>query len=145
MGYDQSEVAEGGESLNKRFRAEILQDNIPNEGLFTAKLIINEVMEKDAGSTNILTVTNELGTTKYPFTLSLGDKPASAAGTGPVIAIVIVAIIIIVVIVVAVIARSQGMLCFADKNAEEDGKKSTAQFEALEKGDELPEKEPIKA
>ena len=26
-----------------------------------------------------------------------------------------------------------------DKNAEEDGKKSTAQFEALEKGDELPE------
>jgi len=141
--YDQSEVAEGGESLNKRFRAEILQDNIPNEGQFTAKLIINEVMEKDAGSTNILSVTNELGTTKYPFTLSLGDKPASA-GTGPVIAIVIVAIIIIVVIVVAVIARSQGMLCFADKNAEEDGKKSTAQFEALEKGDELPEKEPIK-
>merc|ERR1712107_452354 len=70
-----------------------------------------------------------------------GGVQASAAGTGPVIAIVIVAIIIIVV---AVIARSQGMLCFADKNAEEDGKKSTAQFEALEKGDELPEKEPIK-
>ena len=37
------------------------------------------------------------------------------AGSGPVIAIVIVAIIIIVVIVVAVIARSQGMLCFAGK------------------------------
>jgi len=75
---------------------------------------------------------------------SQGGVQASAAGTGPVIAIVIVAIIIIVVIVVAVIARSQGMLCFADKSAEEDGKKSTAQFEALEKGDELPEKEPIK-
>ena len=39
-----------------------------------------------------------------------------AAGTGPVIAIVIVAIIIIIVIVVAVIARSQGMLCFAGKS-----------------------------
>jgi len=130
--YDQSEVAEGGESLNKRFRAEILQDNIPNEGQFTAKLIINEVMEKDAGSTNILSVTNELGTTKYPFTLSLGDKPASA-GTGPVIAIVIVAIIIIVVIVVAVIARSQGMLCFADPpKPEEDKEKAVEKEEGSE-------------
>ena len=55
----------------------LFQENSPNPGQFTAKLIINEVMEKDAGSTNILTVTNELGTTKYPFTLSLGDKPAS--------------------------------------------------------------------
>merc|ERR1712227_331612 len=122
-------------------------------------LIINEVLEEDAGSENKLTVTNELGTTVYPFTLSLGDKPASAsavsgsqsgnlannaAGTGPVIAIVIVAIIIIIVIVVAVIARSQGLLCFADKNVDEDGKKTTAQFEALEKGDDIPEKEPIK-
>ena len=39
------------------------------------------------------------------------------AGTGPVIAIVIVAVIIIIVIVVAVIARSQGMLCFAGEFA----------------------------
>jgi hypothetical protein len=61
-----------------------------------------------------------------------------------VIAIVIVAIIIIVVILVAVIARSQGLLCFADKNVDEDGKKTAAQFEALEKGDDIPEKEPIK-
>jgi len=61
-----------------------------------------------------------------------------------VVAIVIVAIIIILVIVVAVIARSQGMLCFADKNEEEEGKKVAAQFEALEKGNDLPEKEPIK-
>ena len=38
------------------------------------------------------------------------------AGTGPVIAIVIVAIIIIVVILVAVVARSQGLLCFAGKS-----------------------------
>jgi membrane-associated protease RseP (regulator of RpoE activity) len=61
-----------------------------------------------------------------------------------VIAIVIVAIIIIVVILVAVIARSQGLLCFADNNVDEDGKKTAAQFEALEKGDDIPEKEPIK-
>jgi len=36
------------------------------------------------------------------------------------------------------------MLCFADSNLGEDGKKSTAQFEALEKGDDQPEKELIK-
>jgi len=154
--YDKSEVMEGAESLNKRFTADVLQDG-PNDGMFTARLTIAEVMEADAGSNSELSVTNELGTTKYPFTLSLGDRPAaasavsgaqegvvSAAGTGPVIAIVIVAIIIIVVILVAVIARSQGLLCFADKNVDEDGKKTAAQFEALEKGDDIPEKEPIK-
>merc|ERR1719461_2664297 len=106
-----------------------------------------------------LMVANDLGTTLYPFKLSLGEKPAAAppvsgsddgsvaisgAGTGPVIAIVVVAIIIIVIIVIAVIARSQGMLCFADANLGEDGKKSAAQFEALEKGDDQPEKELIK-
>ena len=74
--YDDSTVGEGAESLNKRFMADVLQEG-PNEGMFTAKLIINEVMEEDAGSENKLTVTNELGTTVYPFTLSLGDKPAS--------------------------------------------------------------------
>jgi len=126
--YDDSTVGEGAESLNKRFMADVLQEG-PNEGMFTAKLIINEVMEEDAGSENKLTVTNELGTTVYPFTLSLGDKPASAAGTGPVIAIVIVAIIIIIVIVVAVIARSQGMLCFADPPKAEDDKEKAVEKE----------------
>jgi len=125
--YDDSNVGEGGESLNKRFIADVLQEG-PNDGMFTAKLIINEVMEEDAGSENKLTVTNELGTTVYPFTLSLGDKPASA-GTGPVIAIVIVAIIIIIVIVVAVIARSQGMLCFADPPKAEDDKEKAVEKE----------------
>ena len=42
------------------------------------------------------------------------------------IAIVIVAIIIIVVILVAVIARSQGLLCFA-------GKSSISMFELLKR------------
>jgi len=157
--HDESRVGEGSESLSKRYRAEVLKEG-PNDGQYTAKLTISAVTEEDAGTTNELSVTNELGTTIYPFTLSLGDKPAAAsavsgasvpggeaavAGTGPVIAIVIVAVIIIIVIVVAVIARSQGMLCFADKNVDEDGKKTTAQFEALEKGDDIPEKEPIKA
>jgi len=153
--YDKSNVNEGAESLNKRFTADVLKDG-PNDGMFTARLTITEVIEADAGGSNELSVTNELGTTKYPFTLSLGDRPAAASavsgaqggvvsGTGPVIAIVIVAIIIIIVILVAVVARSQGLLCFADKNVDEDGKKTAAQFEALEKGDDIPEKEPIKA
>ena len=74
--YDKSEVMEGAESLNKGFTADVLQDG-PNDGMFTARLTIAEVMEADAGSNNELSVTNELGTTKYPFTLSLGDRPAS--------------------------------------------------------------------
>merc|ERR1712025_27980 len=100
----------------------------------------------DAGTENNLVVTNELGTTSYPFTLSLGEKPAAApavsdsqenggvpspteAGSGPVIAIVIVAIIIIVVIIVAVIARSQGMLCFADPPKTEEDKEKAVEKE----------------
>merc|ERR1712045_1018526 len=129
--YDKSNVNEGAESLNKRFTADVLKDG-PNDGMFTARLTITEVIEADAGGSNELSVTNELGTTKYPFTLSLGDRPA-AAGTGPVIAIVIVAIIIIVVILVAVIARSQGMLCFADPpKSEEDKEKAVEKEEGSE-------------
>jgi len=128
--YDKSQVMEGGESLNKRYRADVLKDG-PNDGMFTAKLTVAEVMEADAGSNNELSVTNELGTTTYPFKLSLGDRPA--AGTGPVIAIVIVAIIIIVVILVAVIARSQGLLCFADPpKSEEDKEKAVEKEEGSE-------------
>jgi len=136
-------VPEGAESIDKRFKADILTDG-PSDGMYTARLTIVKVQEDDAATENNLIVTNELGTTSYPFTLALGEKPAAEAGSGPVIAIVIVAIIIIVVIIVAVIARSQGMLCFADKNIGDDGEKSAAQFEALEKGEASPEKEPIK-
>jgi len=157
--YDKTEVAAESESLDGRFKAEQLKPG-PNDGFYTARLIINPVKPEDAGTTSELVVTNPLGTTKYSFTLSIGDKPASApavsdsldggvpspteSGSGPVIVIVIVAILIIVVIVVAVFARSQGMLCFADKNIGDDGEKSAAQFEALEKGEASPEKEPIK-
>jgi len=154
--YDGTEVAMGADM--ERYAAEEVTVG-PTDGMFTARLVIKDVMAEDSGTSNELTVENDLGTTKYKFTLALGEKPPSApavsdtvdgtlptqaAGSGPVIAIVIVALIIIVVIVVAVIARSQGMLCFADKNVGEDGEKSAAQFEALEKGQASPEKEPIK-
>merc|ERR1711902_23337 len=140
--YDKSQVMEGAESLNKRYTADVLQDG-PNDGMFTARLIVAEVMEQDAGSNNELSVTNELGTTKYPFTLSLGDRPA-AAGTGPVIAIVIVAIIIIVVILVAVIARSQGLLCFADPPKSEEEKEKAVEKEEGSETESAKGEEPAK-
>ena len=69
-------VAEGSESINKRFKADILADG-PNDGMYTAKLTIVTVEQEDAGTENNLVVTNELGTTSYPFTMSLGEKPAA--------------------------------------------------------------------
>jgi len=156
---DDLELLEGGESLDKNFVAEVLQKG-PNEGMFTAKLIINDVTEKIAGSSMSLVVANELGRTFYPFKLSLGEKPAAApavsgsdgsvassgAGTGPVIAIVVVAIIIIVIIVITVIARSQGMLCFADPpKTDEDKEKAVEKEEGSEtesaKGEETAKEE----
>eukprot|EP00092_Neocalanus_flemingeri_P030364 GFUD01032962.1.p1 GENE.GFUD01032962.1~~GFUD01032962.1.p1 ORF type:complete len:532 (-),score=132.75 GFUD01032962.1:652-2247(-) len=125
---DGIEVAEGSESMDTRFKADILAEG-PSDGMYTARLTMNPVKPEDAGTTSELIVTNELGTTKYPFTLSVGDKPAAEAGSGPVIAIVIVAIIIIVVIVVAVIARSQGMLCFADPPKTEEDKEKAVEKE----------------
>ena len=74
--YDKSQVMEGAESLNKRYTADVLKDG-PYDGMFTARLIVAEVMENDDGSINELSVTNELGTTLYPFTLSLGDRPVA--------------------------------------------------------------------
>jgi len=138
-------VAEGSESINKRFKADILAEG-PNDGMYTAKLTIVTVEQEDAGTENNLVVTNELGTTSYPFTMSLGEKPAAApavsdsqenggvpspteAGSGPVIAIVIVAIIILVVIIVAIIARTQGMLCFADPPKTEEDKEKAVEKE----------------
>jgi len=76
--------------------------------------------------------------------LDAGVPSIDEASSGPVIAIVIVALIIVIIIVVAVVARAQGILCFADKNVGEENEKSAAQFEALEKGDPSPEKEMIK-
>jgi len=122
------EVLEGGQSLDENFQAEVLQDG-PSDGMFTAKLVISQVTEMIAESDMNLMVANDLGTTLYPFKLSLGEKPAAGAGTGPVIAIVVVAIIIIVIIVIAVIARSQGMLCFADPPKTDDDKEKAVEKE----------------
>merc|ERR1712039_826627 len=55
----------------------------------------------------------------------MGQRPPVEAGSGPVIAIVIVAL----VIVVAVVARAQGILCFADPPKEEDKEKAVEKEE----------------
>ena len=68
-------LMESAESLDKNFKAEMLQDG-PSDGMFTAKLVIQEVTEEIAKSDMKLEVTNALGTTFYPFKLSLGEKPA---------------------------------------------------------------------
>eukprot|EP00092_Neocalanus_flemingeri_P007808 GFUD01008429.1.p1 GENE.GFUD01008429.1~~GFUD01008429.1.p1 ORF type:complete len:758 (+),score=132.02 GFUD01008429.1:578-2851(+) len=73
---DGIEVAEGSESMDTRFKADILAEG-PSDGMYTARLTMNPVKPEDAGTTSELIVTNELGTTKYPFTLSVGDKPAA--------------------------------------------------------------------
>jgi len=70
-------LMESAESLDKNFKAEMLQDG-PSDGMFTAKLVIQEVTEEIAKSDMKLEVTNALGTTFYPFKLSLGEKPAPA-------------------------------------------------------------------
>ena len=74
--HDGVEVSEGSESIDKRFEADILTDG-PSDGMYTARLTIKTVNQGDAGTESNLVVTNELGTTKYPFTLSLGEKPAA--------------------------------------------------------------------
>lgn len=155
--YDGTQISGASESLDKRFKADDLVPG-PSDGLFTAQLTITKVTEEDAASENKLIVTNSEGTTEYTFSLGLGEKPPTApavsdtegvpspkeAGSGTMVIIIIVAFIVIVATVAVVIAKSRGMLCFADKNVGDDGEKSAAQFEALEKGEASPEKEPIK-
>jgi hypothetical protein len=139
--HDETEVPMGGSK--NRFTSAVLEDG-PHAGHYTAKLTIDKVTKEDQESDNVLLVQNDLGETQYKFSLGVGERPPVEASSGPVIAIVIVALIIVIVIVVAVVARAQGILCFADKNVGDDNEKSAAQFEALEKGDPSPEKEMIK-
>jgi len=139
--HDGTIVPMGG--AQSRFTSTIIQDG-PHAGQYTAKLTIDKVTKEDEESDNVLVVQNELGNATYKFSLGVGERPPVEAGSGPVIAIVIVALIIVIVIVVAVVARAQGILCFADKIVGNDNEKSAAQFEALEKGDQSPEKEMIK-
>merc|ERR1711981_1485152 len=152
--HDETIVPMGG--TNNRFTSAVLEDG-PHAGHYTAKLTIDKVTKEDQESENVLVVQNDLGETQYKFSLGVGERPPVAgsnldavvpsideASSGPVTAIVIVALIIVIIIVVAVVARAQGILCFADKNVGEENEKSAAQFEALEKGDPSPEKEMIK-
>lgn len=155
--YDGTKISGASESLDQRFKADDLVPG-PSDGLFTAQLTITKVTEEDAASENKLIVTNSEGTTTYTYSLGLGEKPPTApavsdtegvpspkeAGSGTLVIIIILAFIVIVATVAVVIAKSRGMLCFADKNVGDDGEKSAAQFEALEKGEASPEKEPIK-
>lgn len=141
--HDKTIVPQGSESINRRFVAGKPESG-PHAGYFTAKLTINKVDEKDQNSVNKLIVKNELGETEYRFSLGVGEKPAVEANSGQVVIIVVVVAIIVIIIAIAVLARAQGMLCFADKNAGDDVEKSAAQFEALEKGEPSPEKEMIK-
>ena len=53
----------------------MLQDG-PSDGMFSAKLVVKVLTEEIAKSDMRLEVTNALGTTFYPFKLSLGEKPA---------------------------------------------------------------------
>jgi len=155
--HDGTKIPQESESLDQRFKADAVVPG-PSDGLFTAQLTISKFTNEDTDAENKLVVTNSEGTTAYKFILGLGEKPPAAptvsdtegvpspkdAGQYPIVAVVIVAFLIIIVIVAAVIAKSRGMLCFADKNMGDDGEKSAAQFEALEKGEASPEKEPIK-
>jgi len=95
---------------------------------------------------NTLTVENEHGEVKINFKLAAGEKPPvdsgmktedtdqktdGEAGTGPVIAVVIIILVIIVVVAVFVVARSQGLLCFAvpKQSAEDDDKEKAVEKE----------------
>jgi len=117
-----------------------------NKKQYTALLTINKVETEmfDETKTNSLTVENEHGAVKINFKLAAGEKPPVEAGTGPVIAVVIIILVIIVVVAVFVVARSQGLLCFAAGDGMTDAEKG--QFKALgaEEDNSSPEKDVVK-
>jgi len=119
-----------------------------NKKQYTALLTINKVETEmfDETNTNSLTVENEHGAVKINFKLAAGEKPPvdsgmktedtdqktdGEAGTGPVIAVVIIILVIIVVVAVFVVARSQGLLCFAvpKQSAEDEDKEKAVEKE----------------
>lgn len=154
--YDNEEVAMGSESPTGRYVSSLVNPGpLGAEGTYTAVLKIKAVQPEDAETVNILVVKNKLGETEIRFRLGMGEQPPadsegfeveslneSEAAAGPIIAIVVIILVVIAVIAVAVIARSQGLLCFAAKDGSDDSEK--AQFEPLEKGEQSPEKEPVK-
>lgn len=154
---DGTRVPQGSESNEGKYTASLpIQEDASEPDLHTAMLTINEVAEQNGGTSNKLVVTNAHGEANISFELELGAKPPTGedvlsegpgalnddeAGTGPVIAIVIIILLVIVVIAVAVVARSQGLLCFAARDGVNDPEKGN--FTALGKDEEdaTPEKE----
>lgn len=133
-------VPAGSESQHGKYTAEQLSPGpVEGDGQVTAVLTINEVTQDDVDSTNKLRVKNDQGETEIHFMLALGEKPQTEAGTGPVIAIVIVILVIIVAAAFVVVARAQGLLCFAASSGIPDAEKG--KFDPLEKEDSTPEKE----
>jgi len=137
-------VPAGSESQHGKYTAEQLSPGpVEGDGQVTAVLTINEVTQDDVDSTNKLRVKNDQGETEIHFMLALGEKPQTGdgsvpdgipgenspkneAGTGPVIAIVIVILVIIVAAAFVVVARAQGLLCFAAPLKSEDEDKEKA-------------------
>jgi len=138
---DGTRVPQGSESNDGKYRATLATSEDADEpDLHTAMLTINDVSEKDGGTTSSLVVTNAHGEATISFQIEIGAKPPTEAGTGPVIAIIIIILLVIVVIAVAVVARSQGLLCFAARDGVNDPEKGN--FTALGKEDDAtPEKE----
>jgi len=138
---DGTRVPQGSESNDGKYVATLANvEDASEPDLHTAMLTISGVSEKDGGTTSSLVVTNSHGEANISFQIEIGAKPPTEAGTGPVIAIIIIILLVIVVIAVAVVARSQGLLCFAARDGVNDPEKGN--FTALGKEDDAtPEKE----
>jgi hypothetical protein len=121
------------ESADSRYSALEIRDG-PSEGYFTAELVINEIQQRDAETSNRLIVRNALGETEYPFTIGIGSPQpvVDAEGSGTVTIIVIVLIIIIAIIVTFIIARRQGLLCFGDPPTSQEDTEKAVEKEGIE-------------
>jgi len=139
--HDGTKVPAGSQSQDGKYTSSGLAtaEDSATPAQHTATLTINDVTAEDGGSVNKLVVKNDHGEAEINFTLELGEKPPTEAGTGPVIAIVIIILLVIVVIAVAVVARSQKLLCFAAGDGVSDPEKG--KFSALEKEEDEPSPE----
>lgn len=130
----------GSESVDAKYEAARFEEGpVDDTNLYTARLTINEVSNEDADKLNKLVVKNDLGVQEIKFRIAMGEKPPTEAATGPVVAVVVIILILIVVVAAFVVARSQGILCFAAADGAPDAEKG--KFEALDKEDSTPEKE----
>lgn len=142
---DGTNVPQGSESEDGKYSAD--KANFDSEtNQYTALLTINTVSAEDLEpmKVNSLNVENQHGQVDINFKLAPGEKPPVEAGTGPVIAVIIIILVIIVVVAVFVVARSQGLLCFAAGDGMTDAEKG--QFKALgaEEDNSTPEKDTVK-